>query len=429
MGQWTVGYHDDVLGAKMKSLVAGALKRSKIDKIEPTISYETFVEELDGGDSFTTSLIDALVKELAERRTRQTTADRRLIADRTAKSLRMLALPSNIYRDRTLGRGLRRVNLTDYLTSPPEELDMEEDEGDEGYDGITGENGPSFIEGARVNSDLYDAYAAHGWSAHPMGPSLSRRSHANVSAAFSPPSDPSEASNSLDPVHPSLESRARDSNWFGSGTAFGGSTLSRQPSIRRPIRSRTVDFNDFATRRRSTFRNAVVDSDDPRSSEDIPNTLSSWGSGPTDEPLGSPGARRFFPFSRRRHEVAITAMPTWYDNGASTSRPVSPPELLTSRPRRSNSGPPPLITTVSLEEHRRMFGDQSPQLPRLRHGGLRAPESMLSRHASPANNGTDHSPPPIVISISREASAVTTPAAEAAEVPAPTVTPGPAEQS
>ena len=76
----TVGYHDDVLGAKMKSLVyvcpqfvvslskltcnlsAGALKRSKIEKIEPTISYEAFVEELDGGDSFTTSLIDVLVK-------------------------------------------------------------------------------------------------------------------------------------------------------------------------------------------------------------------------------------------------------------------------------------------------------------------------------------------------------------------------------
>ena len=76
----TVGYHDDVLGAKMKSLVyvlllflgqssrltfnlsAGALKRSKIEKIEPTITYEAFVEELDGGDSFTTTLIEVLVR-------------------------------------------------------------------------------------------------------------------------------------------------------------------------------------------------------------------------------------------------------------------------------------------------------------------------------------------------------------------------------
>jgi hypothetical protein len=44
------------------NLSAGALKRSKIEKIEPTMSYEAFVEELDGGDSFTTTLIEVLVK-------------------------------------------------------------------------------------------------------------------------------------------------------------------------------------------------------------------------------------------------------------------------------------------------------------------------------------------------------------------------------
>ena len=40
----------------------GAVKRSKLEKAEPTISYETFVEDLDPGDSFTTSLIEILVK-------------------------------------------------------------------------------------------------------------------------------------------------------------------------------------------------------------------------------------------------------------------------------------------------------------------------------------------------------------------------------
>jgi hypothetical protein len=76
----TAGYHDDVLGAKVKSLVyvfspfvarssnltcaprSGAIKRSKIEKVEPTISYEAFVQDLDGGDWFTTSLIEVLVK-------------------------------------------------------------------------------------------------------------------------------------------------------------------------------------------------------------------------------------------------------------------------------------------------------------------------------------------------------------------------------
>ena len=40
----------------------GAINRSKLEKTDPTISYELFVEELDAGDSFTTSLIDILVK-------------------------------------------------------------------------------------------------------------------------------------------------------------------------------------------------------------------------------------------------------------------------------------------------------------------------------------------------------------------------------
>ena len=321
--------------------------------------------------------------------------------------------------------------MTEYL-SPPEEMDMEEEDGDEGYDVVAGENIPSFIEGARVNSDLYDAYTAHGWSAQPIGTSLSRRSHTTIPAPFAPPSESPETSNAIDSVQSSLESRARNSHWFPSSTPFSGPTLSRQPSIRRPVRSRTVDFNDFSTRRRSTLRTAATDSDDPRSSEDVSNALGSWVSGPiSDEPLGSPGARRFFPFSRRRHDVAVAPMPPWLDNGASTSRPASPPEPISFRPWRSNSGPPPLISTSSFGDHEHSLNDEPdrPQLPRLRRGGLRAPESMLSRHASPVANLSDPSPPSIVISISREAHTVTAPAADAVEATAPTSTAVSVQQS
>ena len=41
---------------------SGAVKRAKLEKVEPTITYEAFVEDLDRGDSFTTSLIEVLVK-------------------------------------------------------------------------------------------------------------------------------------------------------------------------------------------------------------------------------------------------------------------------------------------------------------------------------------------------------------------------------
>lgn len=41
----------------------GAIKRAKLERVdEPTITYEAFVEDLDRGDSFTTSLIEVLVK-------------------------------------------------------------------------------------------------------------------------------------------------------------------------------------------------------------------------------------------------------------------------------------------------------------------------------------------------------------------------------
>jgi len=41
---------------------SGALKRSKLEKLEPSISYEAFVEELDTGDWFTTTLTELLVR-------------------------------------------------------------------------------------------------------------------------------------------------------------------------------------------------------------------------------------------------------------------------------------------------------------------------------------------------------------------------------
>jgi hypothetical protein len=400
MGKWTAGYHDDVLASKMKGLVAGALKRSRIEKIEPTISYEAFVEDLDSGDSFTTYLIEVLVKEVAERRTRQNSADRRLIADRTAKSLHLLATPMRVYRDRTFSRvsmGRRGVNLTDYLTSPPEEMEMEEDETD--YEGMAeADNVSSYLEGARVSSELYDAYGTHSWS-HPVGSSLPRRSHPNYSALVARSDSPDDSM--PDSVLPPIETR-RSSWGLPSSTLLSssGATLTRQPSIRRSIRARTVDFNDFSTRRRSTYR-STADSEDPRSPDEYPNTLSAWGSsGPTsDEPLGSNAARRFFPFSRRRHDMSPSLMP-WSDMGGSTSRTVSPPEPISWR---SGSGPPVLISASSFAEHEASLSEESDRLlPRLRRGGLRAPESMLSRHASPATGEADDTTPSIVISIQRE---------------------------
>ena len=96
---------------------------------------------------------------MAERRHRQA-SDRRLISDRTAKGLRTLAAPQRVYRDRS-GRGVasrRPLNLTDYLSVPPDEMELDDD--NDSLESVIDHSGT--IEGARMNSDLYDAYANPG---------------------------------------------------------------------------------------------------------------------------------------------------------------------------------------------------------------------------------------------------------------------------
>lgn len=92
---------------------------------------------------------------MAERRQRQA-ADRQLISDRTAKGLRILAA-QRVYRDRS-GRGVptrRPLNLTDYLSVPPDEMELDDD--NDSLESMMEHSGT--IEGTRMNSDLYDAYA------------------------------------------------------------------------------------------------------------------------------------------------------------------------------------------------------------------------------------------------------------------------------
>jgi hypothetical protein len=97
---------------------------------------------------------------MAERRQRQASADRRLISDRTAKGLRILAAPQRVYRDHGV-RGLttrRSLNLTDYLAVPPEEMELDDD--NDSLESMVDPSGT--LEGTRMNSDLYDAYAGSG---------------------------------------------------------------------------------------------------------------------------------------------------------------------------------------------------------------------------------------------------------------------------
>ncbi|KAI5993621.1 hypothetical protein EDD15DRAFT_911678 [Pisolithus albus] len=350
----------------MRSLVSGAIKRARLEKVEPMISYETFVEDLDRGDSFTTSLIEVLVKEIAERRFRQNAGDRGLIADRTARSLRRLSSPAAVYRERGLGRGTggrRALDPTDYLSQPPEELDVDDDDDELGpYNAFV-----PVVEGARLNTDLYEAYRSqHSWSNSSI-PYVFSVPHASPPLSV-PSTEPPTSDRVLPPL---IEAPPRSNVWLPPASGLLHGSLSRQNSVRRPGRSRATDFNEFTTHRRSLARQFSVD-DDPAIRPEGPTTLSDNSAynlrsdDISSTSRTSSQARRFFPFGRTRRFEIIPS---------SRSAPSLSEDWLFPSPP-GWAGASERAEGTRTDDDR---GDERSQAPRLRRGGLRAPEAMLPR--------------------------------------------------
>ncbi|KAJ4479192.1 hypothetical protein J3R30DRAFT_3475275 [Lentinula aciculospora] len=379
MGKWTIGYYDDVLSSKIKSLVSGVIKRSKLEKTEPEINFERFVEELDIGDSFTTSLFDILVKELADRQSRSNMDDRKLIGERTAKSLRTITSSNRVYFSTTfphLVAGRTRSHRPMYFTAPPEEIDLEDDDEEEIH-AILDSDQPL----RRQHDVLMETAGATG-----ILPSFAARS-------LSPA-----------PISSTDETSTYPRTWVPPRSYLtSGSSLARSTSLRRPTRSRTVDFNDFTSRRRSTIRNTA----EPSGGVGSITTDSTTASDPRDRDSNSwvpTGAtRRFFGLSRLRRsnpELNLWSdIPESEDGPTSGDNPTLPyiPSSSSSTSSSSSQGvilPPPhepetsdernvdpsTISTSVLPSHSSL----SRLLPRLRRRGLRHTESSLSRQASPA---------------------------------------------
>ncbi|KAH9942571.1 hypothetical protein B0H21DRAFT_750978 [Amylocystis lapponica] len=404
MGKWTLEYCDDVLRNKVKNMVTGSVRRMKLEREkrqdEPVISYETFVEELDEGDSFTATLIDVLVKEMAERRLRSD-SDRRLISERTAKSLRMQAAPLHVYsspRTRSSRSGGRRgLALAGYLGSQAEQAQQSEEEDD---GSVTSSGAP--YEGFRINSELHDAYLPFPYDAgrhiHSADTAMATGSPEYLDARpFFTPSPP--------PLPPQrLPSVTRSSTWTVQTVQPSSSvpTSTRQNIIRRPIRSRTVDFNEFTHRRRSTIRqNGHSEEQEGVSSENSRDGMWRFRMRDTspvlDEPSTStlpppgvqPVTRRFFPLSpwsqsHRRQEVGgafpwnpeMRKPPSSAPSGGQSSSQLwySLTAAAPTAPDSAAPSPPHITSTPDNHDESR---------PRLRRGGIRPPESLLSRYASP----------------------------------------------
>jgi hypothetical protein len=347
---------------------------------------------------------------MAERRTRPTSADRRLIADRSAKSLRLLATPLRIYRDRSGGNGAparRSVNLTEYLTSPSYEMDVEED--DDEFENVLG-SAASAVEGARVNTEMYDAFggSSQRWSSHPSLAVMRRTPAGHSTAVASAGSDDTQV------MHDSPTTSSRSptfTNRSGPWTLPSTSSLFRHSSVRRPVRSRTVDFNEFTARRRPSIR--------PSSAQDVPSLrtgaasddpgrpISPWDPASVQEPPArpSPSARRFFGLSRiRRHEANGTFLVS-VATEPSAGIPDEMPSYLAIEPSVAGpwvTSPPSPSSSSHYQTNEPGNGEDRAQeaVPRLRRGGLRAPESMLSRHASPTLEEDTNTPPLNMIPLS-----------------------------
>ncbi|KAL5527719.1 hypothetical protein ACEPAG_6520 [Sanghuangporus baumii] len=279
MGRWTLRHTDEVLVTKIESIVAGAIRKLREEqdaKTKPSLSYEGFVENLDEEDTFVVTMIEILLKELADRRTRSSAEDKRLISQQTSESLHSLAL-SGTYHPAPYSRFRNRstTNLNGgpgFLYTP-----ADSDEDDYGIgDGMGG------IEGARIDSALYDVYSNGGQMGNPRGyppaptmPTTGRTDDPTV--AHRPYEGAASIPGRQLPLPHSHFIPASTRRWnsvFGSGAGSTNSSPSNNTSSLarpltghggrnhrfQPLRARVQmpelasEFSEFAARRRSSHR-------------------------------------------------------------------------------------------------------------------------------------------------------------------------------
>jgi len=306
-----------------------------------------------------------MLQELADRRTRNSASDRRLISDRTVRNLRTLASAQRVYSNRTIGRSHTRhsVNLTDYLSAQPGELEMEDDD-----DLMDTPIDMAGFESTR-NAELFD-YPLNVWSSSRRPPAAS--------------SGPSATAGWVDP--PSWDVPPPAPPTPGSASASNASNLNPRATARRNVRARMMEYSD-AARRRAIFRDLARDPTEPSAAE--PRDPSTWIRGTTSRPSSF-----FFGRGRRRESTRLP------DSSASTDDDAvyhqSPPSGWYVDGLPTSQSPPPDVETLD---------DLLLRAPRLRRGGLRPPEVIASYgRSSPESLEavvryplTTYSRPPVVI--------------------------------
>jgi hypothetical protein len=396
------------------------------------MTYENFVRDLDTGDAFTATMVEILVKvraccfrgkgvkgeltewqqEVAERRGRPQ-PDRRYLSQRTTSSLRKLAMPLNQYPSRVRHSHMSR---RPFATMLPEYDD------DDNFELMVQEA----AEGTqRSSADLYDALSIPwpGRSGRTDGEESSLRTTMVPLRVRSPPS--ASIASGSGATTSAFPPASRSATHWSVLPPAPGTTLTRQASIRRPFTSRNIEFNNFTRRHRSAHRDGLDgEGSDIPVAEPRDEPWTTRASSATTGPYGS--ARRFLPgISARRLRrseaqreaqrragivsdsssdedlmelanagteqfLAYTGHPSLRAVLGGTSPPgagPSPAGPSTFTPGAAGpSGSGESVGEIPTSDERTTETtpvSASMAVPRLRRGGLRAPESMVTPSATP----------------------------------------------
>ncbi|THH12266.1 hypothetical protein EW145_g110 [Phellinidium pouzarii] len=422
MGRWTPKHYDEVLVTKIENLVNDINGRCKEEhaeeKTKTLLTYENFVESLDEGDSFTISLVEILVKELADRQSRQSPADKKLITARTSESLQALVGTTGVYLRARVGP----APLSLYDRDPSDSPDDDE------FDEFGEENAFGAAEGARIDSALYNMYSrppppsmlpGQARPYPPLPATHTRQGDVAAIAGAYRPYDPSTIMQRHLPVPYSPFARSganvnphpqRWSSVFAGSSTAGSSTpnatsLVRQAHMRRSSRSRIApssanaasDFSDFAARRRSSQRSfahrdaAESASLHTHAENSLPRRVSDSQPG-----VPSPSSTAVSPRSSNLPRASLfdPPSPSAQDTG---TRPSSPsPSFDTEEAEAHHTARSAPAGTLALQATGSTENLDLPPLPpypnpswrtsTLRRGGVPPPESMLPAGASSAES-------------------------------------------
>lgn len=266
-----------------------------------------------------------------------------MISENTAKSLRMYGARTRTYRDRpSTSFGLGRTTIIDYpgLTADIDQLEDEDD--------------------AAESSETY-----HLGSIPALNDAYRRESlfYAETEPLLSPPA---EEDNVIERVTSPLPLPSAPPRTWAPSTL-----LNRQSSIRRAAgRSRTLDFNEFTTRRRTAARaNTLTAAGDAlRPEEPNDGTWRFQGRFPASNSSAGPSNRaQFLPMAALVDPQYRPQLESEDTSGTGEQRSLF---SHSSYPHHYPS-PPPLPSTSSSQS------SASSVPPRLRRGGVRAPEALL----------------------------------------------------